>query len=392
MKKHYQSILGVAVGAAMLSGGCSSGDTVSGRGRAAASKESPLRLAPGAAVGDTSFAVSRSYLSGYFQDCAGRTANERWDLELSEAGDANNAPNNLRVAANDANCKLYADSIIRYMTTGHWDSYRLYSVGGNDTAATLAPILITDDYNANNVRVALPSSDLEGHSNNTLHGNNGVANAALVNVKGPGVSTFATNFNVHLLSGTSVSDLNSLATSASNLSYVSATASESEFPPSTYNTVDFSAGSFLKVDGTGKITDITGTFVFNVAMGGFGGTTYSYGNQGSTINTAERTDAQHYDYLRDAYFGNTYFNRNGNIANEGSFEIPIVNLFSTGTTIFDNDGHGTLTWNGNNYNTIVVRRVDGASNVASYQMFQIRVAAPAGTTLFPPATLTKFSQ
>ena len=56
------------------------------------------------------------------------------------------------------------------------------------------------------------------------------------------------------------------------------------------------------------------------------------------------------------------------------------------------DGHGTLTWNGNNYNTIVVRRVDGASNVASYQMFQIWVAAFVGTILFPPATLTKFSQ
>lgn len=389
MKKHYQSILGVAVGAAMLSSGCSAGDTVGGKGRAAASKASPLKFAPGEAVGGSGHAVSRSYLSGYFTNCSGRAQGERWDLELSNAGDNAGAANNLRVALNDTSCQLWADSIVRRLTSGHWDSYYFFTADANDDASQPSPIRIGDDFDANNVRAAYPYVDGAGISNNSFHGNGNLSNAALVNVKAPGVSTFTTDFNVHVLSGASAADVDALLTSPSNLTFVSASASQEEFPPSTYSAVDFSAGATLYVDGNGVITSTSGTFTFTTSSG-IGGTSYSYGTIGSRVNVlGGQTDSQHYNGLRGEYFTNFNAQRGGTIAGEGSFEINIESLFPTSQDIFDNDSTGVLTMNATNYNTIIVRRQDPQSAVASYQMFEIRVQPPAGSTLFPPATLSK---
>jgi len=105
-----------------------------------------------------------------------------------------------------------------------------------------------------------------------------------------------------------------------------------------------------------------------------------------------QTDAQHYNGLRSEYFANFNAERGGPITTgEGSFEINIESLFPTGEDIFDNDSTGVLTMNATNYNTIIVRRQDMTNNsgVASFQMFEIRIQPPAGSTLFPPATLSK---
>jgi hypothetical protein len=293
MKIGIKSVLGTAVGAAMLSA-CGPTQFVSpSNAGATASSTSPLKLGsgdvinPAAPIADLLY-VKTSSVFGYYHGCLGKVSGTQWEMVLGQ-GNANcSNPNDLtcvRVAQLDQSCELRAIGLKRTIwnkidagKTGSTivdERYDFHSIQTNSLGAmhvndlTLSPIvnglvaatntadiLVRDGYSLNNLRMAVRTD--------------GVA-MALVNISGTntgaypaGAGGYANDFEIMVLTGSSATELFNNQTSSQINYAVNLQASSKELPAPTY-VMDTSTVR-VAVDPLGFVTPAsTGNFKMTVS-------------------------------------------------------------------------------------------------------------------------------